>query len=134
MMEYYTVQQIWTNLSFFGWHRLILTKVHSLNPYLVSVYLQHPQFFLVIPVFIFSVYIKTWTFWVYCRSKLVGFREILSSDSDSWMKNHYERVFTFHFSPTPKVVLAIPIFWELCRIWEDFLFNKLKSVYIYTSF
>ena len=39
-----TVQQIWTNLSFFGWHRLILTKVHSLNPNLVSVFLQHPHF------------------------------------------------------------------------------------------
>ena len=41
----YTVQQNWTNLSFFGWHRLILTKVHSLNLNLVSVFLQHPQFF-----------------------------------------------------------------------------------------
>ena len=37
-----TVHQIWTNLSFFWWQRLILTKVHSLNQNLVSIFSPTP--------------------------------------------------------------------------------------------
>ena len=45
-----TVLQIWTNLRFFGWQRLILTKVHSLNQNLFSVF-SPTSSFLVVPYF-----------------------------------------------------------------------------------
>ena len=92
--------------EFFWWHRLILTKVYPINPNLVSVFLQHPLFFCN-SFFIFSVQIKPWTFWVYCRAKLVGVREIRSSDSHSWVKKQQKNTFTFkHFLGCWTVILA----------------------------
>ena len=68
--------------SFFWLHGLILTKVDPLNPNLLSVFLQHPQF-LVIPLFLIfedRQLACLATMAIYCRAKLVGVREILGSD------------------------------------------------------